>query len=375
MLKIGHLLFYAETLHVIYLILLNSAKTHLMGIPPRKEEDLTTMAKNILLENLHFPLVYAGQGHFKLMWLADFAMAFNGLFKVIEADKLKRVIQFMINTSYKQNHVFTSYSNKAGFDAPYSRADSLPWLLHCVSQHTTLTNTKDLLNANRQKLELLLSGYEETYCDKDGLIKDSVVGDWIDTIKRPSSTWNNILALYTFKMARHLNLKTAVSLEKLEIKLLEQRYKDGYLLDYFDSAFSSLDSAVLALYLELFDKTVRTNLALKLKNASNTTSIPCAIKPALQNYPKSITPLVTRLTCDGYHSKACWPHLGLMYLNGLRSLNIPYTNELDSIEKVFWKHKNFVEVVSDDGNFFKKILTSDHSFTMAAGQYLELISA
>ena len=374
MLKLGAYNIHRDSLRLFWLILLNNLRTKFFGVPKRKRKGLIAMAKEVLKENSTKNLVFAGRGHFRLMWISDFSVALKGLSKILPSAQIERILQFVIDQSIKHGYVTTSFSFWRALDLPYSRGDSFPWLMYAVKQYTLLSKQRRFLRVNRDKLQQLLTSYQKHFLGKNGLVKLTATGDWADTIKRPSSTWNNLLSLYVAKNTQSLGLTSLIDWRVCQKAILATRFNKKFLTDYAGSTMPSVDAPILALYLGLFAKSVRVKLANWLDSQSNLLSASSPARAAVSDYPKNITPLGTRMFCFGYHSRAHWLHLGLMWANGLKSMNKDYKELKRSVEKSVKRYRNFVEVVDLKGNLFRKFLSSDHGFTMSAGQYLELVT-
>lgn len=375
MIKVGNYYVYSESIGLAVLIVKDFIKVNTNGIPRRENKDLESMARQILLENTQGNLVYAGQGHFRLMWVSDLGIAIKGILKVIDYQTIQTVLQFIIDESAKVGHVYTSYSYSRGLEVPCPRGDSLPWLLHCVNEYVKASNDTSFLRNNKQKLQELLTNYENTHLDAHGTVLDSITGDWMDTVKRPSSTWNNVLAVSTSKIARSLGFTSTFDWKTQEQRLIKERFKKNYLIDYVDTTNPSIDSAILAVYLDLFSLSTRKTLAEWIKSAIRESQDNRPFFISVYDYPSDIVPVLTKITCPDYHSKAQWLFMGLMYLNGVKNLGMEFKPELASIEKIFHKYHNFVETVDSDGNILKDLMTTDYGFTMSVGQYLELVTS
>jgi hypothetical protein len=341
MLKLGSYHLQRDTIKLGLLILLSNLRTKLFGIPKKKRKGLIAMAKEVLRENVDKHLVYAGKGHFRFMWISDFSVALKGLSKILPHKQIGKILQFVIDQSLKRGYATSTFSSSRGVDLPYSRADSFPWLIYAVKQHQRLDRKKHFLKKNQAKLQSLLVAYQSHFLTKNGLVKKTATGDWADTIKRPSSTWNNLLSLYVAKNANSLGLKSAVNWRSCQQAILRNRFKKEFFTDYANTNMPSVDSPILALYLGLFTKSMRTKLAMWLDSQTSQIHGLCPTKAAISEYPKTLVPRMTQLVCSGYHSQAHWLHLGLMWANGLKTLNLDYHHLKKSVEKIVNKYKNF----------------------------------
>lgn len=369
MLRIGAYTIHKETIKTAIVILLDSMRVRLFGIPRLRYRTLRQLARTVLRKNIvNRTFLRAGMGHFRLMWTADTAISFEGLRRVLSRGTLKGMIQHMIDASFRNGYVTAGYSARRGIDIPYHRGDSLPWLLYMCDKYMDWYSDHMFLKKNRSKIQTLMGSYERQTIGDDGMVRKSVRGDWADTIRRPSSAWNNIMALYTLRFAKKFRFTLSRIPPDFERLLLTKRLSGDYLLDHAGSLLPSVDGAILALYLGVFTKTVRRRLARCLeKNIA--TSLPAVA--TVNEFPKQLLTSTARLFAPGYHTRASWIHLGLMKINGYKKLGLNYTDGLVKIESLIEKYGNFIETVNEKGEIFRSTITSEYGFTMSAGQYLE----
>src|SRR3989304_2171304 len=178
MLKIGPYNFHRDSIKLSLLILITNLRTKFFGVPKLKRKGLVAMAKEVLKKNVNKHLVYAGRGHFRLMWISDFSVALKGLSKILPSAQIERILQFVIDQSIKHGYVTTSFSFWRALDLPYSRGDSFPWLMYAVKQYTLLSKQRRFLRVNRDKLQQLLTSYQKHFLSKNGLVKLTATGDW-----------------------------------------------------------------------------------------------------------------------------------------------------------------------------------------------------
>jgi hypothetical protein len=204
----------------------------------------------------------------------------------------------------------------------------------------------------------------------DGEVGTHVTGDWMDTVLRPSSTYNNLCAIHLLRLARSFGLTTALAPETLTEHLLRTRLREGYFIDYKDSERRSVDASVLALYLELFDIDTRTKLATVLEQSEQVHPLP--IRCATEPYPLPIVSPIVRFS-PHYHD-GIWIHLGMMYLNGLKKIGRDITKDLVHIDALTMEYGNMIETLAPDGTLFTSPFhATEYGLTMTAGQYIELI--
>lgn len=342
--------------------LVDSARVNLLGIPRLPGGTPAEIAAQALRNNAR-GVLHAGSGHFKFMWVSDFAKALRGAWDVLGAEYLGRQIDYMTEESARLGRVTSCFTPSHGFDMPWHRGDNLPWLIFC---HASRGGVSD---RHRGILQKLLDDYEENSMH-DGLVAPHVTGDWVDTVLRPSSTYNNVCALYMLKWAPTLGLKTRHDAAMMERTLLRARLRGDILLDYQGAGHMSVDGAVAALYLDVFEPDVQKLLIRGLEKSG--LAEPYPIRVAQAKHDPKLVPLLTNFT-PSYHT-SIWLHLGLMYLNGLKRNKHDIGDRLARIEALIMRHGQVLEAVDDKGDPYRTVfLSCEHGLSMAAGQYLELL--
>jgi len=351
---------------------LDSFRVNLQGIPRLPGDTPAEVAAEVVRRNAGKVLI-AGSGHFWFMWVSDFGKALRGVQKVLPAPYLRGLIELMIVESVRKGRVTSCFNAWHGFDMPYARGDNLPWLIDAVAEHQRWTGDRTLMDAHRSGLQGLLDDYERTHF-VDGLLDPAITGDWVDTILRPSSTYNNLCALHMVRAARALGLKTRTDPGALEGRILGDRFRGDHLTDFSATEDWGVDAAVVALYLGLFDEGTRRALADGLESRRAELMEPCPIRASTKVYDPGLMPPLTRFS-PHYHSSV-WLHLGLMHLNGLKRLGRNVSADKARLDAVIMRYRNVIEAVDREGRPYRTLFHScEHGLTMAAGQVLELALA
>lgn len=355
-----------ETALGVWLNLADSLRTIALGWP-RKTGSPADMARETLRDNAR-AVLHAGTGHFRFMWAADFGKTVRGAWDTLGPDYLGGLIDRMTDESSRHGYVTTCFRESRGFDMPWPRADGLPWLVFAHEERRRRAGRVPGA-ARLQALQALIDRYEDAHIE-DGLIAASVTGDWVDTVRRPSSTYNNLCCLMMLRLAPGLGLRTRHDADAFEKALVASRWRaQGFLTDAHGVETPSADAAVLALYLGLLDAPRREALAVWLESGGLLDPVP--MRCAAGRSGAHVPPL-TRLT-GGYHLSR-WLHLGLMALNGLRRHGRDVSARREAVERVFRRHGQVVEAVHDDGRpYLSLFLSCERGLSMAAGQYLELM--
>jgi len=343
----------------------DSARLALLGWP-KQEGSPADLARAALRANARSGELWAGSGHFHFMWAADFGKSLRGAASALPENYLGGLIDFMTDESARLGRVPSCFRGGRGFDMPWPRADGLPWLIFAHAWRRQKTGRAPD-EARRKALQALLNSYEASHFE-DGLISPRVTGDWVDTVRRPSSTYNNLCALMMLRLAPGLGLRPQRDADRMETALIERRWQDGYFTDAHRSSVPSADGAVLALYLGLGPAPVRERLADWLEGSGLLDPIPMS---CASGRDAAAVPLLTRLA-GGYHLSR-WPHLGLMALNGLKRQGRDVSARRVVLEDLFRRRGQIVETVDARGEPYRSLfLSCERGLSMAAGQYLEL---
>ncbi|MBI5624942.1 MAG: hypothetical protein HY924_14295 [Elusimicrobia bacterium] len=344
----------------------DSMRVRSRGIPALPGDNPVELAGEVLRRNARKVLL-AASGHLRYMWVTDFGKAFRGAEKVLPLTYLRDLLDYMVRESRRLGRAPSCFSRRRGFDAPYWRGDNLPWLVISMAEYCRWTGM-GLTKECALSLQWLL----DDYCRRhfaDGLIADSVTGDWMDTIMRPSSTYNNVCCLRMLSDAVFLGLDAPADPKTLEAELLRVRWRGDHFVDCSVGDEMGVDAGVYALYFGLFKKDLREALVKRIEREGLTR--PSPMRAHQGRHDHRLMPPLTRFSPD-YHN-AVWPHLGLAYLNGLKRLGRDYAGHKAAVEAVVMKHRNFVEVLDPEGGLYTTWgHSSDYGLTMAAGLYLEL---
>lgn len=358
-----------EGIASVGLNVLDSWRVRWLGIPRAGSEDPAEMCRLTFRRNAR-GVLWAGTGHFRFMWVSDFGKALRGALKALDHAYLRGQILHMLKQSDREGRVTSCFTPSRGFDMPYYRGDNLPWLFHSVAEYARAASDRALVEEARPVLQRLLEEYERTHL-VDGLVDPRITGDWMDTILRPSSTYNNLCVLHMLRLAPELGVAPKTDAGAFAERLLEDRWKGEQFVDYAGARTIGVDAGVLALYLELFDAPLRAKIAEGLERRGFAEPVPMRVSDG--DYDVELMPFFTRLT-PRYHSSV-WLHLGLMYLNGLRRAGREVSGRRQRVEAVFRRFGHVVEAVTPEGEPYSTFFHStEYGLTMAAGQYLELIA-
>ncbi|HLF23899.1 MAG TPA: hypothetical protein VI565_08240, partial [Burkholderiales bacterium] len=294
-------------------LIANSARTNLIGLP-RETGTPAEIARKVILANAGKVLI-AGQGHFRYFWIADFGKSIRGLMTVLPKPYLMGLVNRVLDAAVARGSVPTCLSEERAFDLPYPRADGLPWLVHAID---ALDPTA--FQHRRSEIESIVARFvADHFSPETGLMHPGVRGDWMDTIRRPSSTYNNLFALHLFRTLEKHGIAAGVATERaaaLERDLVAQRWTGTHFTDYHGSSdYLSADANAPALYLGLFSPALRTKIVDAIEASDLLRPVP--IRIAEQVHHAALMPAFTHFTRE-YHSSA-WLHMGLLYVAGLRN--------------------------------------------------------
>ncbi len=328
------------------------------------------IAKGVLRRNAG-PVLRAGHGHFWPMWPSDFAKALAGAWGTLGEEYLRGQTALMTRHSARLGRVTSCFREGRGFDMPWWRGDNLPWLIYCWAEIKARSGRGPDAEQTAA-LAGLLADYEGRWLEPGGLLSRRVTGDWVDTIRRPSSTYNNLCVLMMLRRAPEIGLEPKTDADAFSKRLLEDRWRGDHFRDHADTEAMSVDGAVVALYLGSFGPDILGKAADRL--AAEKLDEPWPMRCSTGEYDPSTVPWVTRLA-PGYH-RAHWLHLGSMWLNGLRKLGRDTNKGRAAVSALIERYGHVLEAVNADGTPYESFFIScERGLSMAAGQYLELIEA
>ncbi len=340
------------------------------GLPPGPGKTPAEIAAVALRRNAGTVLA-AGAGHFRFLWVADFGKSLSGAWGTLGTEYLAGQIERITDESARLGRVPSCLRAARGFDMPWHRGDGLPWL---VFSHAELARRRGRGpdEGRRRALQGLLERYEARWVEPGGLLSEEMAGDWVDTVRRPSSTYNNLCVLMMLRRAPELGLRSRTDPDAFAAALLKDRWRGDFFRDHARTEALSVDAVVAALYLGSFPRAVLEPAAARLEALRLDEPYPMLC--AAGDYDPRSVPLLTILA-SGYH-RARWLHLGLMWLNGLKRLGRDASRGRAAAESLFLRHRAVPEAVTDDGAPYRSFfLSCENGLTMAAGQYLELIGA
>lgn len=348
----------------------DSWRVCLTGLPRSAQTTPADIAAAALRRNAHERVLWAGEGHFRFMWIADFGKSLTGAWKTLGVDYLGGLIERMTMESSRLGRVPSCFRAANGFDMPWHRGDGLPWLIFCHAELAKRRGPPD--DFQRRSLQVLIDRYEAAWIADGGLVSERMQGDWVDTIRRPSSTYNNLCVLMMLRRAPELGLKTRTEADTFAGRLFKDRWRVDHFRDHARTEAFSVDSAVVALYLESFPREVLGAAADSLEALK--LDEPWPMRVSAQAYDPRTVPWLTRLA-PGYH-QAHWLHLGMMWLNGRRKLGRETARGRAAVEELIVRHGVVPEAVNADGSPYRSFfLSCERGLSMAAGQYLELVGA
>jgi hypothetical protein len=211
--------------------------------------------------------------------------------------------------------------------------------------------------------------YDDTIDPETGLVRVHIRGDWVDTIRRPSSTYNNLLALRAYDVATTLGLDVPAPTRQATRSLLESRWTGGHLREHMSSGDDIVaDANVPALYLDVLPESNRREIAATIERSGLASPYPIRLR---ERSSLEHAPGLTRLAAS-YHATV-WVHMGLMYAAGRRKLGLSWRDLVEPLEAAAVRHGTWLETLRHDGApYLSRFVATEYHFTMSAGLYLEL---
>lgn len=367
--RLGHYALDPEGLRTLLAIAADRRRVARHGIPRLDGSTPEEIARLALQRNAG-DVLSAGGGHFRAMWTADTGKAFRGAMRALPRDYLAGLVDRMVATSARVGRVPTAWTPRAHHDLPWPRADNAPWLLHMVDALAD----DELLARREADIERLYAMWFAKHVDAaTGLLKREVRGDWMDTVPRESSTYNNLCALHAYRIVERLGLKSAPSPYREAVDaLVQQRWNGSYLRAHAAASdYLAADAVVPALYLDVMPAWAQRRMAQTLVDSELVRPVP--LRARVGRPERSRLPALTRLAA-GYHA-TIWLHLGLMMCVGLKRLDMRWREHAAAIEATVHEHGTFLETLGLEGRpYVRRFLATEYHFSMSAGPYLELVA-
>ena len=340
-----------------------------VGFPRLQGDTPADVAVSTLRQNAG-PVLSAGGGHFRAMWTADTGKAFRGAMRALPRAYLVGLVDRMLRESAPLGRVPTAWTERAHHELPWPRADNAPWLMHMAVE----LGDDDLLARRERDLERVYTAWFDRHIDtRSGLLRREVRGDWMDTVPRESSTYNNLCALRAYAIAQRLGLRGAPApYDEAVEAILARRWTGSHLRAHAQAGdYVAADAAVPALYLDVMPAWVQRKMARTLADSRLVDPVPLRAREGKPQRDK--LPTLTKFA-PSYHT-TIWTHLGLMMCVGMKRLEMPWRPLVAPIEKLVMEHGTFFETLDLQGEpYVRRFLATEYHFTMAAGPYLELVS-
>ncbi|MHB8603845.1 MAG: glucosidase family protein [Thermoplasmatota archaeon] len=310
----------------------------------------------------------SGACHFLSMWIVDTGVAFRGAQRVLPETYLRGQVDRMLAvTRARKDRVPVCLSPRLAHDIPWPRADGLPWLLEILDA----LGGSDADDGARRAYDRWRA---DVLDERTHAIRRDVWGDWVDTVPRPSSTYNNLCALRAHALAAKRDWPGASERrDALAAWLLRERFRDGrFVEDATGGDALAADAQVFALASHEIPRETRERVADTL--AASAIAHPLALRArdpprAFEDLPP-FTQLVAR-----YHDST-WMHLGWLYALGLKRLGRDWRAVAAPLETVVAREGTFLETLEPDGSpHASRWIATERDFTMSAGLYLELVGA
>ncbi|MHB8585958.1 MAG: hypothetical protein ACYDDF_09030 [Thermoplasmatota archaeon] len=340
------------------------------GVPAIDGATVEAKARAVLRANAKPLMLRAGAGHFHAMWVADMGVAFVGALRELPREYLRSLLERIIATGAPRGEIPTCFDENGAYDLPWERADTLPWLLWAVEK----LDDRAFVTRHHDALAALYAGWVGRTIDPaTALVRETMTGDWVDTVPRPSSTYNNVCAIYAHLAVGRLGIDTPHGLEDEAARaLIAQRWTGTHLRDHTKAGpYLSADANVLPAYLGVLPAWLQKRAITTLEESALVKPVPMRAREG--RHAVRDLPLLSRLV-PSYHS-TIWLHLGLVHTNALRQLGMPYRHHVTEFEVTVLRHGNLLETLDGDGEpHITTFLATEYGFTMSAGQYLEAIA-
>jgi hypothetical protein len=338
-------------------------------------ERLTGFAEEIcatILERLWNGAMYrTGLGHFDYFWVRDFGSVTASLLKLGYRERVVATLAHVLACYERIGRVTLSLDEHGlCFDLPEDSIDALPWLFHALRlSDVPLTKHRTFLAAE-------LSRYEKKFLTNDGdLQSDGGYAEMRDTVRYKRSSYAITMLALLAREARLMGFKpTALCKTEFYVAILREKYwHSGHLRADEGSTAFSIEGALFPFHLELLseqDLLRRTLASVSSKRLG---------KPFPMKYTDSPEAFRYRwwalLAMRGYAGDSIWTWHGAVYLHLLRKLGSPeYGERLTDFTRLIERHRNFPEVLSPDGSWYRTPVYLGEEGMIWSALYLDLVA-
>ena len=310
-------------------------------------------------------------GHFSAFYTRDFGMCVPALLFLKQHERVHQTLVWALDCFQKSRTITTSITPQGEvFDFPTIAPDSLAFLVFALVK----SKAKSLITIHQELLNQEIQRYYNTCVDPSGLPKQTHFSSIKDHSIRERSCYDTTMFGWLAKLLKEAHLDNPFAQHNYP-KLLEKYYwvKDHFIDDLSGIDTLSGDANIFPFWCEVIqDKEKRLAAFSSLQKEYLDTPFPLQYTSTPPTHPL----IKTTWLAPNYEGTTIWPHIGMIYLDVLRTIDQKRFHALmQSYEEVIEKNKTFLEVFNKNGTPYKTTLYVSDEGMLWASLFLELASS
>ena len=296
-------------------------------------------------------------GHFSEFYTRDFAFIAPALMRLGRMDRVRSTLSYALDRFSRAGRVTTSIDERGvAFDYPRYGPDSLALLLLTLSR----TGNADLAREHSAFLQSETDRFVRRVVDPETLLprRGARFSSIRDHTARDSSCYDACMVAVVAREAPKLGLRFPYGFARVRDAIMRTYWNGAYF--FSDATRRSIvvgDANVFPFWTGVVtDARIRTQAFDSIRAAGLDEPWPLRyVSTADAKLERTRWSLAARLA-PGYETDAIWAHLGLAYLEVLRSHDPKRAREhLATYERSIKEHGTFIEVYSSDGKPFCRL--------------------
>ena len=290
-------------------------------------------------------------GHFCEFWTRDFSWCVTPLINIGYKDKVRKTLEYALNTFKHYNKVTTTISPKGiSFDFPYYAPDSLASLirsLRALDNKKLILKYKDFLNNEIKKFENVVTD------KKTGLVKKEKFSSIKDLSIRQSSCYDNIMAaMLKDDLVKLRVLHNPLKKYNIKKKIKDEFWNGNYFFDDLrGEEYVAGDANVFPFYSGVFTSSKMLKKSIEsIKKAKLDRPFPLKYTSGHPDHQWR----VEEFFAPNYEGNTIWAHLGMIYLTLLKKVDkSSFEMHMQKYKELIQQNKNFLELYTPDGKVYK----------------------
>jgi len=307
-------------------------------------------------------------GNFRQFWTRDFFWVAKSLLQLGYKEEVQKTLRYAMNRFRTANKITTTLTPRGkAYDFPTYAVDSLPCLIHSLKlAKFNYYDYHEFLNKEIRKF------VEKVIDPKTGLVKPKEhFSSLKDFAVRNSSCYDNCMVALLAKDLPGMKLENPFQKHDYP-KLIKEHFWNGryFFDDMSKENYVAGDANLFPFILGIItDQEMMRSAAKAIAEAKLDQPLPLKYT---QSRAK-INFIWRELLLKDYESNSIWMHMGPLYIKFVECLDKSRAAEMkDGYRKLIEKHKNFLEVLTADGQPYQTAFYYRDSGMLWAANYLTL---